>query len=392
MDLVTMETCNRLPISPPSASYSFLLPPLQQDEIGRLGNYRILRLLGKGGMGFVFHAEDLTLCRPVALKVMKPDLKQDFHGWERFLREARVMAAIKHDSLVTVYQVAQENDVAYLAMELLDGMSLDEWLNRIRQPDVPAILSVVREIASGLSAIHQRDLVHRDIKPANLWMEPSGRVKILDFGLVRCVNEDVALTQTGSVMGTPCFMAPEQARGEPADSRSDLFSFGCVLYNLCTGTSPFQAKNTTAVLTALAVHHPRPVIELNPSMPALSELAAQLLAKDPKDRPRSAAAVLEQLERVAPSPPSSHTLVVVPDVQGSPSPEKEAPPVNRNWMIAGLAIALSVAAGCLVPLVMSSGGRSDCAVRNLQPIKRARRRSRRKCGFLQTSPIRARWK
>jgi hypothetical protein len=281
-------------------SYSFLLPPVRDDEIGRLGGYRVLSLRGKGGMGFVFHAEDLALGRAVALKVMKPDLDHDVCGWERFLREARVMVSIKHESLVTVFQVGQEKDVVYLAMELLEGQSLEDWMAGAAPPQVPVILRLVREMASGLAAIHQRGLVHRDIKPANLWIEePGGRVKILDFGLARFVNDNAGLTQTGTVLGTPCFMAPEQARGEPVDSRADLFSFGVVLYTLCTGTCPFRADNTMAALTALALHDPCPVHQLNPNIPrALSDLVRQLLAKDPRERPASTAEVLECLHRI----------------------------------------------------------------------------------------------
>jgi serine/threonine protein kinase len=280
-------------------TYSFLLPPAREDEIGRLGGYRVLSLRGQGAMGFVFHAEDLALNRAVALKVMKPDLDRDVRGWERFLREARVMASIKHESLVTVFQVGQENDVVYLAMELLEGRSLEDWLAGVGRPDVPTLLRLGREIADGLSAIHRRGLVHRDVKPANLWVEePGGRLKILDFGLARFVN-DAALTHAGTVLGTPCYMAPEQARGEPVDARGDLFSFGVVLYTLCTGTCPFQAENTLAALSAVALRNPCPVHRLNPDVPrSLSDLISQLLAKDPRERPASAEEVLERLRRI----------------------------------------------------------------------------------------------
>ncbi|HYT93735.1 MAG TPA: serine/threonine-protein kinase, partial [Gemmataceae bacterium] len=169
------SSVNQVPLAPPE--YSFLLPPVEPDEIGRLGTYRILRLLGRGGMGFVFHAEDITLRRAVALKVMKPDLDGDMRGWERFLREARVMAAIKHESLVTVFQAGQEGSALYLAMELLEGVSLQDWCVRSFRPHLTEILRLGREIAAGLAAIHRHGLVHRDIKPANLWLEaPANRV------------------------------------------------------------------------------------------------------------------------------------------------------------------------------------------------------------------------
>jgi serine/threonine protein kinase len=284
----------------PSAQqdFPFLNPPAGPDEIGRLGGYRVLRLVDRGGMGLVFHAEDIGLHRPVALKVMKPDLNQHPDAWKRFLREARIMASVKHDHLVTVYQVGQENNVVYLAMELLDGMLLDDWIRFLQRATAADILRIGREIASGLAVIHNKGLIHRDIKPNNIWLEaPNDRVKILDFGLVYDADANTKLTESGAIVGTPDFMSPEQARGEPIDGRSDLFSLGGVLYRLGTGVNPFAAGNFTGVLTALAVDDPRHAMERNPSLPEeLSDLIMQLLAKDPNDRPQSAEEVIERLQ------------------------------------------------------------------------------------------------
>jgi serine/threonine protein kinase len=347
--------------SSPATNYPFLLPPINPDELGRLGNFRVLRLLGKGGMGIVFLAEDVALGRPVALKVMRPDLNQDAGGWKRFLREARAMVSIKHESLVTVYQVGQEQEVVYLAMELLEGESLDQWLRRVRRPEPAEILRVGRQIASGLAAIHCRGLIHRDLKPANLWREePGGRVKILDFGLARFIDDDASLTQTGEVLGTPCFMSPEQARGETLDFRSDLFSFGCVLYTLCTGTSPFQGKNNTAVLTYLALRDPKPVHQLNPAIPrALSDLVVQLLEKKPQDRPESAEAVLERLQQIEDKPPdltpTPGGIDVGPedDTWAHPRRTKRRPRrrSRRRWNALLLALLLVAAVGAVLPAV-----------------------------------------
>lgn len=279
-------------------AYPFLLPPVEGDEIGRLGNYRVLRLLGAGGMGMVFGAEDIALRRPVALKVMRPEEEQKGDtSWQRFLREARAMAAIKHDNLVTVYQVGQEGETVYLAMELLEGESLDQWIDRSDLEEVTEILRIGREIALGLAAIHENGLVHRDIKPSNLWLEaPAGRVKILDFGLARPAGGDTLLTRTGVIVGTPAFLSPEQARGRPEDFRSDLFSLGCVLYRMCTRQLPFRGENTLDQLAALAADRPKPIHEVNPSIPkALAELVMELLAKEPADRPESARSVAARL-------------------------------------------------------------------------------------------------
>ena len=281
-------------------SYPFLLPAVEPDEIGRLGGYRVLRLLGQGGMGYVFQAEDAALRRPVALKVMKPDQAPGDEGWDRFLREARLMASIKHDHVVTVFQVGQEGRVPYLAMELLRGKSLDAWTKQAPKIGGPAVVRLGRQIAAGLAVIHGHGLIHRDLKPANIWLEaPKARVKILDFGLARFTEDDAHLTQSGMIVGTPSYMSPEQARCETLDARSDLFSLGCVLYELCCGARPFQAPTTMAVLTALAVSNPRSVREVRPTVPEeLSDLVMQLLAKDPAGRPASAEAVFARLQKI----------------------------------------------------------------------------------------------
>lgn len=281
--------------------FPFLLPPVESDEIGRLGNYRVLRLLGAGGMGMVFKAEDIALRRAVALKVMKPEeeRKGDQSG-QRFLREARAMAAIKHDHLVTIYQVSQEGETIFIAMELLEGESLDYWIADAESDEIAEIVRIAREIAVGLAAIHESGLVHRDLKPSNLWLEaPDGRVKILDFGLARGASEDTQLTETGILVGTPAFLSPEQARGKRADFRSDLFSLGCVLYRMCTKELPFRGENTLDQLASLAADRPTPVIDLNPHVPEeLSNLIMELLAKDPGDRPESAQEVAERLRQI----------------------------------------------------------------------------------------------
>jgi urea transport system substrate-binding protein len=280
------------------ALYDFLTPPQEPDEIGRLGPYRILRVLGEGGMGIVFQAEDTQLQRPVALKVMKPQMLGDLAARTRFLREARAAAAIKHDHIVTIYQVGHDNDIPYLAMEFLDGESLECRLIREDRLPIGEVLRIGREIAEGLAAAHERKLIHRDIKPANLWLEgPCGRVKILDFGLARPALRQTNLTATGLIVGTPNFMSPEQARGEELDHRSDLFSLGCVLYSLCAGRPPFGGESVMAILTSLAVDEPRPVRELNTEVPhELSDLISRLLAKDREQRPASAHAVIESIK------------------------------------------------------------------------------------------------
>jgi serine/threonine protein kinase len=283
-----------------ASEHAFLSPPERPDELGRLGSYRVLKLLGKGGMGAVYLAEDTQLERLVALKVMRPELAANPESRHRFVREAKATAKLKDDHIVAIYQVGEHNGVPFLAMEYLRGESLEQWLARGKTLNVGQLLRVARDIARGLAAAHAKGLIHRDIKPANLWLEaPQGRVKILDFGLARGDNDDMQLTQTGAVLGTPTYMSPEQGRGEPADARSDLFSLGCVLYRLCTGRLPFNGKTVMAILHALATNNPTPVAEVNPKIPSeVAELTMRLLAKPREYRPASAQAVLQELQAI----------------------------------------------------------------------------------------------
>jgi hypothetical protein len=287
--------------------YAYLAPPQGPDEIGRLGGYRVLRMIGAGGMGVVFQAEDPQLGRLVALKVMRPGLASDAVVLKRFLREARAMGAIKHDHVLTVYQVGEERSVPFFAAELLEGESLEDRLRRVGHLPVAEVLRIGREMAEGLAAAHERGLVHRDVKPANVWLEqPRGRVKVLDFGLARNAREDAKLTKQGTILGTPSYMAPEQARGGTVDPRTDLFSLGCVLYRACTGRLPFQGDDKISILLSVNTEDPPPPVQVCPDVPAgLSDLVMRLLAKKPEDRPQSAAAVvaaLHELER-PPAPP-----------------------------------------------------------------------------------------
>jgi serine/threonine protein kinase len=277
---------------------SFLAPAQQSDELGRLGTYRVLRVLGFGGMGVVCEAEDTQLQRRVALKLMKPALAGEAAFRQRFLREARAAAALDHDHIVHIYQVGEDRGCPYLAMQLLEGMSLAEVLKT--EPRLPQaeVMRIGREIALGLAAAHACGLVHRDIKPGNLWLEckdgrrapatGESRVKILDFGLARSAGTTAAdVTKPGDVVGTPAYMAPEQARGLTVDHRADLFSLGCVLYELTVGRRPFVGEDALAIVSSLAADTPAPPHQIDPAVAvALSDLIMRLLEKDPARRRR----------------------------------------------------------------------------------------------------------
>jgi hypothetical protein len=278
----------------------FLEPAPQPGALGRIGHYEVLEVIGRGGFGIVLRALDAVLQRTVAVKVLAPDLAATSPARKRFLREARAYAAVRHENVVQVYGV-DEQPLPYLVMEFIPGQTLQNLLDATGPLDVPEIVRIGRQIGAGLAAAHAGGLIHRDIKPANVLIEdgPARRVKLTDFGLARAAD-DASLTQSGTVAGTPLYMAPEQARGEALDHRADLFSFGSVLYVMCTGRPPFRATGTMAILKRVCDDTPRPIREIIPETPVwLCELIGRLHAKDPAQRIQSAGEVVDALERGA---------------------------------------------------------------------------------------------
>ena len=287
---------------PPPDSGTFVQinphPPSAAGFPSEIADYRLGQILGEGGMGRVYEAEDVALGRKVALKVMRPDAAGDPDARERFLREARAAAAIEHDHVVTVHRVGEEHGIPFLVMPLLRGEPLDARLKREGRLPLRDALRIGREIAEGLAAAHDAGLIHRDIKPANVWLEGErGRAKILDFGLARSRGADKELTRNGAIMGTPAYMAPEQARGEPVDFRADLFGLGCVLYQMVSGKRPFDGDSAFAIMTAVTTETPKSLTEWAGVPRRTSDFVASLLAKRPADRPASARAVAADLLR-----------------------------------------------------------------------------------------------
>jgi serine/threonine protein kinase len=277
-----------------------LAPAQAKDELGRLGPYRVLRVLGRGGMGVVLLAEDIQLRRRVALKCILPTTSGSGEARKRFLREARAAAAIDHDNVVTIYHVGEDRNVPFLAMQFLQGETLGNRVRRNGPLPVMEVLRIARETAEGLQAAHERSVIHRDIKPENIWLQGNrSRVKIVDFGIARASVDDVQLTRTGTVMGTPAYMSPEQARGAMVDRRTDLYSLGCVIYHMATGRPPFQADDTFALLAAVAHDRPPDITVINPDMPEiLDALVERLMAKHQDARPNHAGEVVEVLEAI----------------------------------------------------------------------------------------------
>ena len=327
------------------ASLTFLAPPREPDELGRLGHYRVLRLLGQGGMGLVLLAEDPRLQRSVALKIMRPELASNADGRQRFLREARAAAKVHSDHVVTIHHVDQEGDLPYLVMEVLRGQSLAALLEEKGRLPLPECLRVARETVEGLAAAHASGLIHRDVKPGNIWLEEStGRVKLLDFGLARA-RTDPGITQRHIILGTPAYMSPEQASSLPLDGRSDLFSLGAVLYQMLTGRRPFPGDDVMAVLGSLANSSPPPASDFVPGLPAgVADLLDRLLAKDPARRSASASEVASE--------------ILALEKNGASPSRIQSNPKRRHLALAGI-VGLVGAAILLVVLAATGAFRSQ---------------------------------
>jgi len=276
----------------------FLESPGEPGTLGRLGHYDVEDVIGRGGMGVVLRAFDRKLRRVVAIKVMSAELAAGATARKRFTREAQAAAAVCHEHVVTIHAVEEDHRPPYLVMQLVQGASLQDKIDRVGPLEPREILRIGMQAAEGLAAAHAQGLVHRDIKPANILLENGvERVKITDFGLARAAD-DASLTRDGVIAGTPAYMSPEQAEGRPVDHRSDLFSLGSVLYAMCTGLSPFRGGTAISVLKRVCHEEPRPVREANPDAPEwLAAIIAKLLAKDPAGRFQTAAEVAGVLGR-----------------------------------------------------------------------------------------------
>lgn len=277
----------------------FLSPPSHPELLGRLGRYEIERVVGRGGMGIVLKANDTELNRPVAVKVLARHLAHSGAARQRFSRESRAAAAVVHEHVVAIHNVEAEGDVPFLVMQFVAGESLQARVERDGPLDAREILRIAIQTASGLAAAHEQGVVHRDIKPANILLEHDvERVLLTDFGLARTVD-DASLTQTGVITGTPHYMSPEQANGQPTDHRTDLFSLGSVLYFMATGHPPFRAERAMGVLNRICHHRQTSLWKANHDLPdELSVLVDRLLEKQPSKRISSAEATREQLVRL----------------------------------------------------------------------------------------------
>lgn len=344
------------------------------DLSGRtLGGFQVVRRIGGGGMGQVYLARQLSLKRPVALKLLKADLLKNPTALKRFEAEAHAVAKLNHPNIVQVYEFGEHDGLRYMALEYVEGRNLREYLARKGPPEPAVALSMMRQVLTGLARAHDQGLVHRDIKPENILVTKRVEVKVTDFGLSRffAPGEALNLTQSGVTLGTPLYLSPEQAQGKTVDHRSDLYSFGVTAYHLLAGEPPFRGSTAVEVALKHVTDRPPPLADLRPDLPPdLCGLVHKLMAKEPADRYQSAREVLRDLARVkeglavglpvrppgAPLPPTPSNppaTTLSGTVSGSAAtlgfsgaiPAPPPPPQWGRWVVAVFLAVLAVAGG-----------------------------------------------
>jgi tRNA A-37 threonylcarbamoyl transferase component Bud32 len=340
-----------------------LEPANEPNVLGRLGGYDVLEVIGRGGMSVVLKGFDRELKRYVAIKVLAPHLAQSAVAKKRFAREAQAAAAVVHPHVLAIHQVQPHARLPFLVMPLVAGESLAERLASRGALELREVLRIGMQAAAGLAAAHQQGLVHRDVKPANILLEKDvERAVLMDFGLARAAD-DVSLTRYGIIAGTPEYMSPEQARGEAVDGRSDLFSLGCVLYEMASGVSPFRADTSLATLRRLIDERPKALASLNPELPPwFVAIVERLLEKDPARRFSSAKEVADLLEGCLAHLQHPGNVPLPASAQHEKAARAASAPGRRWSRIRRIATAITIvtiASGAIAAFMMATAEPSD---------------------------------
>jgi len=270
----------------------------QPADIKNLGRYQISGILGKGAMGQVYKGTDPAINRPVALKTIRLDFVSDPKELaelkERLFSEAQAAGRLSHPNIVTIYDVGSEGDLQYIAMEYLEGQTLEQMIRRKVKFNYRIIAQIIVQICAALEYAHKQGIVHRDIKPANIMIRSDYRVKVMDYGIARVDSN--SMTKTGIAMGTPNYISPEQLKGQKVDNKADIFSLGVVMYEMLLGKRPFKGENITSLIYSIINKEPERPSEVNPQVPLLFDhIVARALKKEPKDRYQNASEIITDL-------------------------------------------------------------------------------------------------
>jgi len=325
----------------------------------RLGNYDILEEIGRGGMAVVYRAYQRSLNRYVAIKVLPPQLSFDQQFVERFQREARSAAKLQHPNSVVIHDVAHQQGVYYLVMELLEGRTLKELIEEKGSLPPERAIRIVEQVASALDYAHQHGFVHRDIKPANIFVGRDDRTTLTDFGIAKAASETQHLTRTGMLIGTPEYMSPEQAEGGTVDNRTDLYALGVVLYQMLAGRVPFQSTTPHATLHAVIYEPPPPLRQLRPDLaPAVESVVMKSIAKRPAQRYQTGSEMVAALKDALVG--KTAATIAAPAPRPTAPPQVAAPPARRRspvvWIAAALVVLLLIITAAVLLLLSGDTG------------------------------------
>ena len=354
-----MAEPKRSEISPASSASS--IDPAKSSSVSEkapgdvsnttLGEFRLLRKLGTGGMAEVYLAEQTSLRRQVAVKVLRPEYVTDEQYVKRFRHEAAAAGSLNHPNIVQVYMVGEDNGINYIAQEYVQGRTLKDYLNRKGPMEIKIALHILRQVASALQVASDNGIVHRDIKPENILLTNKGEAKVADFGLAQLTlqGERISLTQTGLTLGTPLYMSPEQVNGQPLDSRSDIYSFGIMAWHMFAGRPPFSGETAMAVAVKHLNDKPPSLSEFRPDLPVtLRDLIKRMMNKKKEDRPAGFSVVANELKQILRQVSGKEDATVVV----KPQPQPKAPllfdrPVRNQlgWLIGASLLVLASSSG-----------------------------------------------